>query len=98
VIAQRHPVYVPGIALGLGYFPFAGLYALARLLKPDVVVETGGISGSSSAFILRAMRAIIMARLLPWTCPAWTSWSIDRRRKDLVRAVAEEPSSWLDGS
>jgi hypothetical protein len=36
------------------FFPVA-LYALVRLLRPAIVVETGGTPGKSSAFILRAM-------------------------------------------
>jgi len=36
------------------FFPVA-LYALVRLLRPQVVVETGGTPGKSSAFILRAL-------------------------------------------
>jgi len=37
------------------FFPFVTLYILTRLLKPNLVVETGGTPGKSSCFILRAM-------------------------------------------
>jgi len=40
---------------GSMFFPFVTLYILIRLLKPNVVVETGGTPGKSSCFILRAM-------------------------------------------
>jgi len=38
------------------FFHCVSLYALIRLVKPQVVVETGGTPGKSSAFILRAMQ------------------------------------------
>lgn len=40
---------------GSQYFPFFIHYSMVRLLKPEIVVETGGTPGSSSAFMLRAM-------------------------------------------
>lgn len=40
---------------GSHYFFVVALYAVLRLLKPGLVVETGGTPGSSSAFILRAL-------------------------------------------
>lgn len=41
---------------GSQFFQFVIHYALVRLLKPEVVLETGGTPGSSSAFMLRAMQ------------------------------------------
>lgn len=38
------------------FFHCVSLYALVRLVRPEVVVETGGTPGKSSAFILRAMQ------------------------------------------
>ena len=45
------------LAYDAGSLYFHGViqYALARLMKPAVVVETGGTPGNSSAFLLRAM-------------------------------------------
>ncbi len=40
---------------GSPYFHQLVQYALVRLMQPQVVVETGGTPGNSSAFILRAM-------------------------------------------
>ena len=40
---------------GSPYFHQLVQYALVRLMQPEVVVETGGTPGNSSAFILRAM-------------------------------------------
>jgi hypothetical protein len=37
------------------FFHCVSLYAAMRLLRPQVVVETGGTPGKSSAFILRAL-------------------------------------------
>lgn len=41
---------------GSPFFPGVTLYVLMRLLKPQLVVETGGTPGKSSAFILQAMK------------------------------------------
>lgn len=38
------------------FFHAVSLYALVRLVRPNVVVETGGTPGKSSAFILRALQ------------------------------------------
>lgn len=40
---------------GSPYYHQLVQYALVRVMQPDVVVETGGTPGNSSAFILRAM-------------------------------------------
>ncbi len=40
---------------GSPYFHPVMLYTLVRVMKPAVVVETGGTPGNSSAFILRAL-------------------------------------------
>ncbi|NDJ53015.1 MAG: class I SAM-dependent methyltransferase [Chloroflexi bacterium] len=40
---------------GSPFFHGQLLYSLVRLMEPDVVVETGGTPGNSSAFMLRAM-------------------------------------------
>lgn len=40
---------------GSPYFHQLVQYALVRLMQPQIVVETGGTPGNSSAFILRAM-------------------------------------------
>jgi hypothetical protein len=40
---------------GSPYFHQLVQYTLVRLLRPSIVVETGGTPGNSSAFILRAM-------------------------------------------
>ncbi|MBF0245777.1 MAG: class I SAM-dependent methyltransferase, partial [Planctomycetes bacterium] len=60
---SAHTTYKPGrwdreytTRGGSVFFPCVSLYALVRLLKPEVVVETGGTPGKSSAFILKAMR------------------------------------------
>lgn len=42
-------------AWGSQYFSFVMYYGIIRLRQPEVVVETGGTPGNSSAFILRAM-------------------------------------------
>ncbi len=49
---------------GSQFFPFVLHYALVRLLKPAIVVETGGTPGSSSAFMLRAMQRNEQGRLV----------------------------------
>jgi predicted O-methyltransferase YrrM len=38
------------------FFHCVSLYAFTRLIRPSVVVETGGTPGKSSAFILRALQ------------------------------------------
>ncbi|MBI3760534.1 MAG: class I SAM-dependent methyltransferase [Chloroflexi bacterium] len=50
------------------FFPVA-LYALVRLLRPEVVVETGGTPGKSSAFILRALARNDSGRLITIDLP-----------------------------
>lgn len=40
---------------GSQFFSFYIHYSIVRLLKPTILVETGGTPGSSSAFMLRAM-------------------------------------------
>jgi hypothetical protein len=40
---------------GSMFFHCVSLYAFVRLTKPEVIVETGGTPGKSSAFILRAL-------------------------------------------
>ncbi|MFQ6054569.1 MAG: class I SAM-dependent methyltransferase [Methanosarcinales archaeon] len=40
---------------GSMFFPYVTLYVLTRILKPEIIVETGGTPGKSSAFILQAM-------------------------------------------
>jgi hypothetical protein len=50
------------------FFPVT-LYAFTRLLKPEVVVETGGTPGKSSAFILRAMARNSRGRLITIDLP-----------------------------
>lgn len=40
---------------GSPYFFVVGEHAIARLLTPDMIVETGGTPGNSSAFLLRAL-------------------------------------------
>jgi hypothetical protein len=42
----------PGLTM---FFHAVSLYAVIRLVKPKIVVETGGTPGKSSAFMLRAM-------------------------------------------
>lgn len=41
---------------GSVFFPFVSMYAFVRLIKPEIIVETGGTPGKSSAFILRALQ------------------------------------------
>jgi hypothetical protein len=38
------------------FFHAVSVYALVRLIRPQVIVETGGTPGKSSAFILRALQ------------------------------------------
>lgn len=59
---RRHTAYFPlptdfmtEHTGGSMFFHFVSMYALVRLVRPAVVVETGGTPGKSSAFILRAM-------------------------------------------
>jgi len=40
---------------GSVFFNEVTLYAIVRVIQPDVVIETGGTPGKSTAFILRAM-------------------------------------------
>ena len=57
---QQYPRVLPGL-LNPNYGPV--LYALARLLRPEVVVETGVGSGVSSTFFLSAMEQNAIGRL-----------------------------------
>jgi hypothetical protein len=60
---RRNTVYFPlptdfmvqGNAGSTIFFHVVSLYVLVRLVRPRIVVETGGTPGKSSAFILRAM-------------------------------------------
>lgn len=55
---------------GSQFFPFFIHYSMVRLLKPEVVVETGGTPGNSSAFMLRAMERNGRGRLVTLDLPS----------------------------
>ncbi len=55
---------------GSQFFQFVIHYALVRLLKPEIVLETGGTPGSSSAFMLRAMQRNGHGRLVTLDLPS----------------------------
>jgi hypothetical protein len=55
---------------GSQFFPFFIHYAMVRLRKPEIVVETGGTPGNSSAFILRAMQRNGRGRLVTLDLPS----------------------------
>ncbi len=60
---RRHTTYLPSpidfmvdpTGGGSMFFHCASLYVLVRVVRPHVVVETGGTPGKSSAFTLRAL-------------------------------------------
>ncbi len=58
---------------GSEFFPYVLIYALVRLLQPEIVVETGGTPGTSSAFILQAMRQNGCGRLVTLDLPDWST-------------------------
>lgn len=55
---------------GSQFFQFVIHYALVRLLQPQIVVETGGTPGSSSAFMLRAMERNGRGKLVTLDLPS----------------------------
>jgi hypothetical protein len=59
-------------------YPSAYLYAFCRYIKPEIVVETGVHYGSSSAFILKALRCNGKGRLYSIDLPNVTYMRDDR--------------------
>lgn len=54
---------INGSGCGISFTPAVTLYAMVRALRPEIVVETGGTPGKSSAFILRALERNNYGRL-----------------------------------
>lgn len=55
------------------------LYALVRILRPEVVVETGVSSGGLSAYILAALERSARGRLVSIDLPFWGEPGLDLR-------------------
>jgi predicted O-methyltransferase YrrM len=90
-----------GVDGSMGYFDAAVLFALVKMYRPGVAVETGTHTGMSSAFILAAMRDGGVADGVLHTIDRRTDAAVasivpDELRGDLARFQGEV-SSWLDG-
>ncbi len=51
------------------FFPAVTMYLLARAAQPEIIVETGGAAGKSTAFILLALRHNRTGRLITLDLP-----------------------------
>jgi hypothetical protein len=63
-------------------------YVLVRILKPEILVETGVLHGLSSAFILSAIKKNKAGRLISIDKPAYKQWR-DRPLSDLGKVDSD---------
>jgi predicted O-methyltransferase YrrM len=63
------------------------LYAIVRLLKPKIVIETGVAAGISSAYILKALDRNKLGRLI--------SIDIEQKEFDGIVLPSDKPVGWL---
>ena len=82
---------------GSMFFNEVTLYAIVRALQPEVVVETGGTPGKSSAFILRAMNRNGAGKLFTIDLPPPASGSSKLQADEYFHAVrpAGAESGWI---
>jgi predicted O-methyltransferase YrrM len=71
-------------------------YTLVRIHKPQIVVETGGTPGKSSAFILRALEKNELGELYTLDLPPTREVALQNIEQSLHRAVPRGMSSgWI---
>lgn len=82
---------------GSMFFNEVSLYVIVRALQPEIVVETGGTPGKSSAFILRAMDRNGAGKLYTIDLPPPASKSSRLQADEYVHAVrpAGAESGWI---
>lgn len=82
---------------GSVFFNEVTLYTMVRVLRPAVVVETGGTPGKSTAFILRAMECNQFGHLFTIDLPPPTVDSNSLVQRDLYHELrpAAAGSNWV---
>lgn len=67
------------------------LYAICRIMKPDIVVETGVAQGVSTAFILKALSANNAGGLFSIDLPNYENVLVKRGAKGYLSAASNLP-------